>query len=328
MTQLNRHTKIFSGNSNKILAIDIAKNLGMELGNIEVDRFSDGEINVEIKDHVRGHDIFIIQSTCSPANDNLMELLVMIDAFKRSAVSSIICVIPYYGYSRQDRRPDFMRTPISSKLVASLLETAGMTQMITVDLHSGQQQGFFSVPVINTSALTAIKNDIWCYNSFDIHEGNIVVVSPDAGGVFRARKVAQKTNDADLAVIDKRRERANQSEVMHVIGDVKDKKCIIVDDMIDTAGTLCKGAKALKEHGALSVSAYATHGVLSGKALDNIDNSELDEVIVTNTIPIEVELDYIENSRNKIRQLDISTLISETMRRIELKESISEMYNE
>lgn len=320
MSALHGRTKVFSGNANPQLAHKIAHFLGTPLGKVDISQFSDGEVRAEINEHVRGHNIILIQPTCAPTNDNLMELLVMVDAFRRSAVKSITAVIPYYGYSRQDRRPDFTRTPITSRLVASMLETAGVDQVIVVDIHSGQQQGFFNIPVINISASPEIVGDVWRNHAFDPKK--LIVVSPDTGGVVRARSVAKQLDNAELAIIDKRRPEANQSEVMHVIGDVEGRRCIIVDDMIDTAGTLCKGAAALKERGADYVAAYATHPVFSGSAYDNILNSEIDEVVVTDTIPLNIP----EEASHKIRQISVSALVSETIRRIRSKQSISEMY--
>lgn len=311
--------KVFTGNANPVLAKRVAKKLGISLGKIEVDHFSDGEIRVEIGERVRGETIFIIQPTCSPTNTNLMELLIMVDAFRRSAVKKIIAVIPYYGYSRQDRRPDYTRTPITSRLVADMIQIAGVDQLLTVDIHSGQQQGFFTIPVINMSAAPEICGDIWRNYGYD--KSSLVVVSPDTGGVVRARAVAKQLDDADLAIVDKRRPRANESQVMNIIGDVEGKTCVIIDDMIDTAGTLCKAASALKERGARKVVAYATHPVLSGSAYSNIENSELDEVVITDTIPIDQFL-----TSTKIRQISVASLIAETMVRYHNGKSVSEMY--
>lgn len=311
-------TKMFTGNANKQLAQNIARELNVPLGKMDIERFSDGEIRVEINEHVRSHHIMLIQSTCAPTNDNLMELLIMVDAFRRSAVKSITAVIPYYGYSRQDRRPDYTRTPVTSRLVADMIEAAGVDQVIMVDIHSGQQQGFFHIPVVNISASPEIVGDIW--RRSDCDPNDTMIVSPDTGGVARARTIAKQVGDAQLAIIDKRRPEANKSEVMNVIGDVQGKCCIVVDDMIDTAGTLCKGAKALKERGAARVVAYATHGVFSGNAYKNIAESDLDEVVVTDTIPITTDLG------DKIRVVSVSGLIAETLRRIRTKESISAIY--
>lgn len=312
-------SKIFAGNANIDLAKKIAKTLKIRLGKAEIDKFSDNEIRVEIEELVRLQTVFIIQPTCAPANDNLMEFLIMADAIRRSAAQKIIGVIPYYGYSRQDRRPFFTRTPITSRLIADMIQVAGVDQLIVVDLHSEQQQGFFTIPVTNISAAPTIIGDIWRKYQRDIN--NVVIVSPDTGGVARARSIAKQINDADLAIIDKRRPKTNVSQVMNVIGDVEGRDCIIVDDMIDTAGTLAKGASALKEKGANSVIAYATHPVFSGNAYENIDNSELDEVIVTDTIPLSTE-----KSSEKIRVISIASLLAETMRRINNGKSVSEIY--
>lgn len=312
-------TKLFTGNANPKLARRIANYLGVQIGNADITKFSDKEVRVEINEHVRSHHIIIIQPTCAPTNDNLMELLVMVDALRRSAVKDITAVIPYYGYSRQDRRPGFTRTPITSRLVARMIETSGVDQVMVVDLHSDQQQGFFDIPVINICAAPEITGDMWRNHAHSVNQ--LVIVSPDTGGVVRARSVAKQMNDADLAIIDKRRPEANQSEVMHVIGDVNGKRCIVVDDMIDTAGTLCKAAAALKEHGAAYVAAYATHPVFSGPALDNIHNSELDQVVTTDTIPLPDDA-----IPEKIRTISVARLIAESLRRIRSKQSVSEMY--
>lgn len=311
--------KIFAGNANPKLAKDIAKALYVRLGRIEVDIFSDKEIRVEVDEAVRLQTVFIVQPTCAPANDNLMEFLIMADAVKRSAATKIVGVVPYYGYARQDRRPAYSRTPITSRLVADMLQVAGINQLIVVDLHSDQQQGFFTIPVTNISAAPIIIGDIWRKYQRDIN--NVVIVSPDTGGVARARKIAKQVNDADLAIVDKRRPEANVSEVMNVIGEVDGRDCIIVDDMIDTAGTLGKAAAALKERGATSVIAYATHPVFSGNAYQNIDNSVLDEVIVTDTIPLSST-----QKSDKIRVISIASLLAETMRRINNGKSVSEIY--
>lgn len=316
---------IFTGNSNPQLAKRIATLFNQEIGIADVETFSDGEIRVECFEHVRGTDAFIIQSTCFPCNDNLMELLILADALKRSDVRKITAVIPYYGYARQDRRPDHTRTPITSRLVADMIQAAGIDQVIMVDLHSGQQQGFFKMPVINISAGPEIVRDIW--NNYATSIKDITIVSPDTGGVVRARAVAKQIDDADLAIVDKRRPKANESQVMNIIGDVAGRTCIIVDDMIDTAGTLCKAAAALKKEGAAKVVAYATHGVLSGAAFNNIAESDIDEVVVTNTIPLgicqKVQLDITP----KIRVLCIADLIAETITRISHNRSVSEMYD-
>ena len=312
-------SKIFAGNANIKLATKIAKSLNTSLGKVEVDKFSDKEIRVEIAEPIRLQTIFIIQPTCAPVNDNLMEFLIMADAARRSAPQKIIGVMPYYGYARQDRRPAYTRTPVTSRLVADMIQIAGVDQLIIVDLHSEQQQGFFTIPVTIISAAPIIVGDIWRKHQRNIN--NIVIVSPDTGGVARARSIAKQVNDADLAIIDKRRPKANVSQVMNVIGDVEGRDCIIVDDMIDTAGTLVKAAAALKEKGANSVIAYATHPVFSGSAFENINNSELDEVVVTDTIPLPSD-----KSSDKIRVISIASLLAETMRRINNGKSVSEIY--
>lgn len=319
MIGLQGRTKLFSGTANRPLATKMAKYLKIPLGKMEVNRFSDGEIKVEIEEHVRGHHIILVQPTSAPANDNIMELMIMADAFRRSAVKSITAVIPYYGYARQDRRPDYTRTPITSRLVADMIQTAGINQVIVVDIHSGQQQGFFTIPIINVSAAPQLVGDIWrtCPSL-----SNHMVVSPDTGGVVRARAVAKQLGDADLAIIDKRRPEANKSEVMNIIGNVEGKHCIIIDDMIDTGGTLAKGAEALKEKGAASVVAYATHGVFSGGAYKNIDESCLDQVVVTDTLP----LPRRANASKKIKVVSMAPLLAETIQRIRNKESISNIY--
>lgn len=318
MTALG-NSKVFAGNANPALAKAIAKSLRIPLGKVEVDKFSDKEIRIELDETVRMQTVFIVQPTCAPTNDNLMEFLIMADAIRRSAPQKVIGVIPYYGYARQDRRPSYTRTPVTSRLVADMIQVAGVEQLIVVDLHSEQQQGFFTIPVTNISAAPIIVGDIW--RNYHKNINDIVIVSPDTGGVARARSIAKQVNDADLVIIDKRRPKANVSEVMNIIGDVSGKECIIVDDMIDTAGTLAKAASALKEHGALSVSAYATHAVFSGAAYDNIENSVLDEVIVTDTIPLSTEL-----KSNKIRVISIASLLAETIRRINNGQSVSEIY--
>jgi ribose-phosphate pyrophosphokinase len=289
------------------------------LGKAEIDKFSDKEIRIEFEESVRMQDVFIIQPTCAPANDNLMELLIMSDAIRRSAAKKVIGIVPYYGYARQDRRPSYTRTPVTSRLIADMIEVAGIEQLVVVDLHSEQQQGFFTIPVTNISAAPIIVGDIW--KNYHKNIDNLVIVSPDTGGVARARGVAKQLDDADLAIVDKRRPQPNVSEVMNIIGDVSEKHCIIVDDMIDTAGTLAKAADALKNHGAASVVAYATHGIFSGNAYQNIDNSSLDKVVVTDTIPLSEE-QYSE----KVRIISIASLLAETMRRINNGKSVSEIY--
>jgi ribose-phosphate pyrophosphokinase len=308
---------VFSGNANPALSEGIVKKLNMRLGMASVGRFSDGEIAVEIEENVRGKDVFIVQPTCPPTNENLMELLVMIDAFKRASASRITAVMPYYGYSRQDRRSRSARVPISAKLVAKMIEQAGANRLLTVDLHADQIQGFFDIPVDNVYASPILLGDVWRQ-----HYQDIIVVSPDVGGVVRARALAKRLNDADLAIIDKRRLKANVAEVMHIIGDVENRTCILIDDLVDTAGTLCHAAEALKKHGAIKVVAYCTHAVLSGAAMKNLNGSVLDELIVTDTIPLSQEA--VECG--KIRQLTVAEMLAETIRRISVGESVSSLY--
>ncbi len=308
---------IFAGNANHELATRIAEILGTRLGKISVETFSDGEICVEILENVRGRDVFIIQPTSQPCNDHLMELMVMIDAMRRASVHRVTAVVPYYGYSRQDRKPRSARVPITAKVVANMLESVKLDRLLTVDLHADQIQGFFDLPLDNVYASPILLKDIW-----QQRHKNLLVVSPDVGGVVRARALAKRLGDADLAIIDKRRPKANVSEVMNIIGDVTGKNCVIVDDLVDTAGTLCKAAAALKDHGAESVSAYCTHPVLSGKAIENISNSVLDELVVTNTIPLSEEA----QACGRIRQLSVAEMLAETIRRIHMDESVSEMY--
>jgi len=309
--------KLFAGNATPELAEKIADRLFTKLGSATVTTFSDGEISVQIHDHVRGGDIFIIQSTCAPTNDNLMELIVMVDAMRRASAGRITAVIPYFGYARQDRRVRSARVPITAKVVADFLSSVGVDRVLTVDLHAEQIQGFFDVPVDNVFGSPILLEDIL---EKDLHDP--VVVSPDIGGVVRARAIAKLLNDSDLAIIDKRRPRANVSQVMHIIGDVKDRDCIIVDDMIDTGGTLCQAAAALKEKGARNVFAYATHPVFSGNAPKNIAESMIDEVIVTDSIPLSPEMQAID----KVRQLTLSTMLAEAIRRVSNEESISAMF--
>ncbi len=308
---------VFSGNANLDLSEGIVKKLNMRLGMVAIGRFSDGEIAVEIQENVRGKDVFVIQPTCSPANENLMELLVIIDALKRASASRITAVVPYYGYARQDRRSRSARVPITAKLVASMLEQAGAHRLLTVDLHADQIQGFFDIPVDNVYSSPILLGDIWRQQY-----QNLIVVSPDVGGVVRARAIAKRLDDADLAIIDKRRPKANVSEIMHIIGDVEGRTCVLVDDLVDTAGTLCHAASALKKHGALKVVAYCTHAVLSGSAISNINSSALDELVVTDTIPL--NQDAAESG--KIRQLSIAEMLAETIRRIAVGESVSSLY--
>ncbi|MCK5829260.1 MAG: ribose-phosphate diphosphokinase [Methylococcales bacterium] len=308
---------VFSGNANKALSEGIVRKLNMRLGMATVGRFSDGEIVVEIEENVRGRDVFVIQPTCSPADLHLMELLVMIDALKRASAARVTAVIPYYGYARQDRRTRSARVPITAKLVANMIDTAGADRVLTVDLHADQIQGFFDIPVDNVYASPLLLGDVWRQK----YE-NLIVVSPDVGGVVRARALAKRLGDADLAIIDKRRPKANVSEIMHIIGDVKDRTCVMIDDLVDTAGTLCHAAAALKKNGANKVVAYCTHPVLSGAAADNVKKSVLDELVVTDTIPLCNELLAIE----KIRQLSVAEMLAETIRRIAESESVSSLY--
>jgi len=280
-------------------------------------RFSDGEIAFEVEENVRGKEIFVIQPTCSPTNENLMELLVMIDALKRASAAKITAVMPYYGYARQDRRTRSARVSISAKLVAKMIEQSGANSVLTIDLHADQIQGFFDIPVDNVYSSPLLLGDIWRQQY-----KNLIVVSPDVGGVVRARALAKRLGDADLAIIDKRRPKANVSEVMHIIGDVSGRTCILVDDLVDTAGTLCHAASALKKHGAIKVVAYCTHAVLSGAALANLSHSELDELVVTDTIPLSLEASNL----GRIRQLSVAEMLAETIRRISAGESVSSMY--
>ena len=308
---------VFSGNANLALSDGIVKKLNMRLGMATVGRFSDGEVAVEIEENVRGKDVFIIQPTCSPTNENLMELLVMIDALKRASASRITAVMPYYGYARQDRRSRSARVPISAKLVAKMIEQAGAHRVLTVDLHADQIQGFFDIPVDNVYSSPILLGDVWRQQYKDL-----IVVSPDVGGVVRARALAKRLDDADLAIIDKRRPKANVSEIMHIIGDVDGRTCVLIDDLVDTAGTLCHAAAALKKHGAIKVVAYCTHAVLSGSAMKNLNGSELDELVVTDTIPLSE--DAVESG--KIRQLSVAEMLAETIRRIAVGESVSSLY--
>lgn len=308
---------VFSGNANLALSEGIVKKLNMRLGMATVGRFSDGEIAVEIQENVRGKDVYVIQPTSSPANENLMELLVMIDALKRASASRITAVIPYYGYARQDRRSRSARVPITAKLVAQMIEQAGAHRVLTVDLHADQIQGFFDIPVDNVYASPLLLGDVWRQQY-----RNLIVVSPDVGGVVRARALAKRLGDADLAIIDKRRPRANVAEVMHIIGDVDGRTCVLVDDLVDTAGTLCHAAHALKKHGAIKVVAYCTHAVLSGAAMANLNGSDLDELVVTDTIP----LSQSALASGKIRRLSVAEMLAETIRRIAAGESVSSLY--
>lgn len=308
---------VFTGNANPQLAHEIARHLMVPLGRASVSRFSDGESTVELLENVRGRDVFIVQPTSPPANDHLMELLVMVDACRRASAARITAVLPYFGYARQDRRPRAMRVPITAKLVANMIASAGVDRLLTVDLHADQIQGFFDIPVDNVYASPVLLGDAWKQK----YE-NLVVVSPDVGGVVRARALAKRLDDADLAIIDKRRPRANESEVMNIIGEVSGKTCVLIDDLVDTAGTLCHAATALKEAGGKRVVAYITHAVLSGPAIERIAKSDLDELVVTDTIPLR------DSARAcaKIRQLSVAGLLAETMRRIRDEESVSSLY--
>ena len=310
--------KIFTGNAHRELAGRVVDRLRMDLGDADVGRFSDGEVRVEINENVRGKDVFIIQPTCAPTNDNLIELIVMADCFHRSSAGRITAVIPYFGYARQDRRSRSARVPITAKVIADMLSTAGINRVLTIDLHADQIQGFFDIPVDNIYATPVLLIDIEGQKYEDL-----MIVSPDVGGVVRARAIAKQLNDAELAIIDKRRPKANESEVMHIIGDVEGRTCLLVDDMVDTAGTLCAAADALKDNGAVKVVAYCTHPVLSGNAIENIEGSMLDELVVTDTIPL------TEAAKNckKIRQLSIADELAESIRRISNEESLSVLFS-
>ncbi len=308
---------VFTGNANPELATKVTRKLHIPLGNADVTKFSDGEVAVEINENVRGKDVFVLQSTCAPTNDNLMELIVMIDALKRASASRITAVVPYFGYSRQDRRVRSSRVPISAKVVADMMVGVGVDRVLTVDLHAEQIQGFFACPVDNIYGSPVLNDDIERCNYQDL-----IVVSPDIGGVVRARAVAKQLNEVELAIIDKRRPQANEAQVMNIIGDVDGRTCLLVDDMVDTAGTLCKAADALKGKGATRVIAYCTHAVLSGNAISNINNSQLDELVVTDTIP----LNGAAGECPRIRQLTIADLLAEAMRRVSNEESISALF--
>jgi ribose-phosphate pyrophosphokinase len=308
---------LFAGNANPTLAHDVARHLSTPLGRASIGRFSDGEISVELMENVRGRDVFLLQSTCPPTNDNLMELLIMVDACRRASAARITAVVPYMGYARQDRRMRGSRMAIAAKLVANMLSSAGITRLLTIDLHAEQIQGFFDIPVDNVYASPVLLGDAWrqAYKS-------MIVVSPDIGGVARARALAKRLDDADLAIIDKRRPRPNESKVMNIIGEVEGRTCVLIDDMVDTAGTLCQAAQALKDEGALKVVAYITHPVLSGNAVDRISKSALDELVVTDTIP----LSSAAKACGRIRQLSVAGLLAETIRRIRDEESVSSLY--
>lgn len=313
----NKNMKIFTGNANPELAQRVATHLGIPLGRVVVDRFSDGEILVEVLENVRGEDVFIIQPTCRPTNENIMELLIMADALRRASAKRITAVVPYYGYARQDRRVRSRRVPISAKVVADMIASVGVSRLLTVDLHADQIQGFFDMPVDNVYGSTVMYGDIKAVNGTDA-----VIVSPDVGGVVRARAIAKQLEYSDLAIIDKRRPADNQAEVMHIIGDVAGRKCIIVDDMVDTAGTLCTAAKALKEAGAASVMAYTTHPVLSGHAIENIEKSLLDELVVSDTIP----LTDAAKACKRIRVISLGQMLAEAIHRVSEEESVSSMF--
>jgi ribose-phosphate pyrophosphokinase len=312
------HLMIFAGSANPQLAAAVAKRLNIPLGSVNVGRFSDGEVMIELMENVRGRDCFVLQSTCMPTNDNLMEVLIMIDALKRASAARVTAALPYFGYARQDRRPRSARVAISSKVVANMLEAVGVDRVLTMDLHADQIQGFFDVPVDNIYAAPILLGDLWKHGYEDL-----LVVSPDVGGVVRARALAKRL-ESDLAIIDKRRPKANDSEVMNIIGDVKGRTCVIMDDMVDTAGTLAKAAQALKNEGAIKVLAYCTHPVLSGGAVERIANSALDEVVVTDSIPLR------EDARkcSKIRVLSVVDLLAETILRISNEDSVSSLFSE
>ena len=309
---------VFTGNANPRLAEEVARHLNIRLGRAVVGRFSDGEVMVELLENVRGKDVFVLQSTCMPTNDTLMEVMVMVDALKRASAGRITAAIPYLGYSRQDRRPRSARVAITAKVVANMLTVAGVDRVLTMDLHSDQIQGFFDVPVDNIYASPILLGDVWKHGY-----QNLVVVSPDVGGVVRARALAKRL-ESDLAIIDKRRPKPNVAKVMNIIGDVRGRTCVIMDDMVDTANTLCEAAQALKEHGAAKVLAYCTHPVLSGKAIERIENSTLDELVVTDTIPLRDDAKQCK----RIRQLSVAELLAETMRRISNEDSVSSLFSE
>ena len=308
---------LFTGNANPALAHDIARHLKVPIGRASVGRFSDGEVNVEIMENVRGRDVYIVQPTGSPANDNLMELLVMVDACRRASAAHITAVVPYFGYARQDRRPRATRSAITAKLVADMVGQAGVHRLLTLDLHSDQIQGFFGIPVENVYGSPVLLGDVWRQR-----HPKLIVVSPDVGGVVRARAFAKRLDDAELAIIDKRRPRPNESKVMNIIGDVEGRTCVLIDDMVDTAGTLCLAARALKDEGALKVVAYATHAVLSGNAVERITSSALDELVVTDTLPLSEQA----KACGRIRQLSVGALLAETIRRIRDDDSVSSLY--
>jgi ribose-phosphate pyrophosphokinase len=309
---------VFTGNAHPKLAEDVARHLNIRMGRATVGRFSDGEVNVEILENVRGKDVFVLQSTCAPTNDSLMEIMLMVDALRRASAGRITAAIPYLGYARQDRRVRSARVPITARVVADMLTVVGVNRVLTMDLHSDQIQGFFDIPVDNIYSTPILMGDIWKQN-YD----NLMVVSPDVGGVVRARAVAKRL-ECDLAIIDKRRPKPNVAKVMNIIGDVKDRTCLIMDDMVDTANTLCEAANALKQHGAKRVIAYCTHAVLSGSAVERVSNSALDELVVTDTIPLRDEA----KASSRIRQLSIANLMAETIRRISDEDSVSSLFSE
>ncbi len=314
----NPNLMIFTGNANPLLGKEVARRLNIPVGRAVVGKFSDGEVNIELLENVRGKDVFILQSTSNPTNDNLMEILVMADALKRSSAARITAAIPYFGYARQDRRPRSARVAISAKVVANMLEVSGVSRVLTMDLHADQIQGFFDIPVDNIYAAPILLSDVWKHNYEDL-----IVVSPDVGGVVRARALAKRL-ESDLAIIDKRRPKANVAEVMNIIGEVDGRTCVIMDDMVDTAGTLCKAAEVLKERGAKKVLAYCTHAVLSGGAVQKIEASVLDELVVTNTIALRDDA----RACSKIRQLSVAELLAETIRRINTEDSVSSLFIE
>lgn len=308
---------LFAGNSNPELVSEIAGWLNVRLGKAVVGRFSDGEVMAEIQESVRGHDVYVVQSTSQPTNDNLMEMLVLMDALRWASAERITAVLPYLGYARQDRRPRSARVPITARLVAKQIAAAGADRVVTVDLHADQIQGFFDIPVDNIYALPILLGDVWRQTYPDL-----MVVSPDVGGVVRARALAKQLDDADLAIIDKRRPQANEAQVMNIIGDVRGRTCVLIDDLVDTAGTLCKAAQALKEHGAKRVVAYCTHPILSGPAVENLNRSQLDELVVSNTVPLQEDARHC----SKVRQISIAELLAETMRRIAANESVTSLF--
>jgi ribose-phosphate pyrophosphokinase len=314
----NPNLMIFTGNANPLLGKEVARRLNIPVGRAVVGKFSDGEVNIELLENVRGKDVFILQSTSNPTNDNLMEILVMADALKRSSAARITAAIPYFGYARQDRRPRSARVAISAKVVANMLEVSGVSRVLTMDLHADQIQGFFDIPVDNIYAAPILLSDVWKHNYEDL-----IVVSPDVGGVVRARALAKRL-ESDLAIIDKRRPKANVAEVMNIIGEVDGRTCVIMDDMVDTAGTLCKAAEVLKDRGAKKVLAYCTHAVLSGGAVQKIEASVLDELVVTNTIALRDDA----RACPKIRQLSVAELLAETIRRINTEDSVSSLFIE